>query len=141
MRCHVTEGKLARVSEGNEAQVTLLPYPDLRLPGRVERVGAMAHAISGKPAWQKYVTIDIHLEESHPRIRSGMSAFAHVLSHYDENALRIPRPAVYWRDGRAYARVRSGLGYKEAALDLGPGNDTHFEVRGGVEAGQFVLYP
>lgn len=141
VRCHVPEGKLARVREGNEARVTLLPFPDIVLQGRVERVGSMAHAIAGKPAWQKYVTIDIHLEESHPRIRSGMSAFVHVLSHNDENALRIPRPAVYWRDGRPYARIRNGGAPREIALELGPGNDTHFAVRRGVSAGQYVLYP
>lgn len=141
VRCHVPEGKLARVVEGNEARVSPLPYPDLLLQGHVERVGAMAHAIAGKPAWQKFVTIDVQLEESHPRIRSGMSAFVHVLNHYDEEALRIPRPAVYWKEGRAYTRVRDGGTITEVALELGPGNETHFVVRGGVREGQFVLYP
>jgi len=141
VRCHVPEGKLARVREGNEARVTLLPFPEMELAGQVERVGSMAHAIAGKPAWQKYVTIDIQLDESHPRIRSGMSAFVHVLSHSEDDTLRIPRPAVYWRDGRPHARVRDGRDEREVALELGPGNDTHFVVRSGVHDGQFVLYP
>lgn len=141
VRCHVPEGKLAHVAEGQTAQVTPLPYPNLQLEGRVERVGSMAHAIAGKPAWQKYVTIDIRLDESHPHIRSGMSAFVHVLSHHEDETLRIPRSAVYWRDGRAYTRVRIERAAREVALTLGPGNETHFAVRGGVREGQSVLYP
>ena len=49
----------------------------------------MAQEIPGKPLWQKYFPVSIKLDESDPRLRSGMSVQASFLSYENTNAVTV----------------------------------------------------
>ena len=141
VRCFVPEGQFGAIREGAPAKVSPLAMPGLQLNARVGRVGAMAHRITGKPNWQKYVQVEIHLSKQDPRLRSGMSIYAQILSHQSSNAVLVPRAAIDWKDGAPHVHVVDDADSQCVRISVGRGNATHFEVLDGVGIGQRVVLP
>ena len=102
VQCEVPESKLAEIQAGNLAMITPLAFPGLQLKGEVESVGTMAHTVSGRPAWQKFFTVTIRLDNTDTRLRSGMSVRVQVLAYHEENALVIPRTALQFESRQPY---------------------------------------
>jgi len=137
VQCHVPESELSLVEQGVTAHVTPLAFRELSLNGRVEKVGSMAQSRQGQAEWQKYFELQIAVEKPDPRLRSGMSVFAHVLSYQNDNALLLPRGAVRWNDDQAFVQ-RDG---KAVAVRVGRADKTRIEVLEGLAAGDEVELP
>lgn len=136
----VPEAELARVQPGCSAVISPISYPDVRLAGTVESVGSMAVAAVERPGWQRYFRAVIGLRESDPRLRSGMSVQAEILSYEKADALLVPRRFVRFEGGEAFVRP----GGREAGrrrIRIGWGDLRHFEVVEGLEVGDRILYP
>lgn len=134
----VPESELAAVRPGQTVTVLPRSFPDLRLPGRVETVGAMAASRADRPAWQKFFHVVVALGEARPELRSGMSVQCRVLVHDEPAGPAVPRAAVRWDENRPWCRMADGA---RRELQLGPGNDQWFAVRAGLQAGDRVLLP
>jgi multidrug resistance efflux pump len=136
----VPEAELARVEPGREAVVTPLSYPDLKLRGRVETVGSMATTAMERPGWQRYFRAQIGLLESDPRLRSGMSVQAEILSYSAEQAVLLPRVCVRMEGGTPTVRLASAPDTPHR-VKLGWADLRHFEVLEGLRVGDKVLLP
>jgi multidrug resistance efflux pump len=134
----VPEGELSRVQQGQEAIVTPLAYPELRLRAVVERISPMAKSAPGQPAWQKSFQFVVRVLAPDARLRPGMSVTTHVLAYHNPSAISVPRSAVSWHDGKPFAYVRTGEGSERRALRLGAGNDKLYEVLDGLQPGAEV---
>lgn len=142
VHCQVPEAELARVNPGAEVAVVPVAYPDLRLSGRVETVSTVAQRLPDHPAWQQFFRVVIALEEPDPRLRSGMSVYAQVLSYARDESVRAPRAAIQWRGEESFCRVRGAARTEEVRpVVLGWANATHYEVLGGLAPGDRVVIP
>jgi len=139
VHCYVPESEMARVGPGARAWITPLAYPDIRLDGRVESVGAMAQTLLDKPNWMKYFHVLVALRETDPRLRSGMSVTAGILAGENADAVLVPRRAVEWNEGRARVRVWERGRVDAREIRVGLGDEYHFEVLGGLAPGDQVL--
>lgn len=135
---NIPEAELARVEGGGQARVSPLSYPDLRLAGAVESVGSMATTATDRPAWQRYFRALIGLKETDPRLRSGMSVQAEVLSYRKEQALLVPRALVRMEGGEPTVRLASNPA-KPHRIRIGWGDLRHFEALEGLNAGDVVV--
>ncbi len=136
----IPEAELSRVEPGREVRVSPLSYPDLALRGRVESVGSMATTVMDRPGWQRFFRAVIGLLDTDPRLRSGMSVQAEVLTYAAPRALLIPRNFVRMEGGRAYARVAgAGGAATDREIKLGWGDFRHFEVLEGLRAGDRIV--
>jgi HlyD family secretion protein len=137
----IPEADLARVSTAAPARITPLAYPDLPLAATVETISATAQARPGYPAWQKYFRVTLRLQQADPRLRPGMSVAIDIQSHVRPDAVLLPRRAVQWENGRPSCRVPATRHTESRPLELGVGNDSFFEVLGGVKPGERILLP
>jgi multidrug resistance efflux pump len=137
----VPESELSRVAIGNEVVIIPLAFPDVRLRGRIQTIGSTAQMLPGRQPWQKFFRIVIALEETHERLRTGMSVNAQILSYQNEQALLVPRSAVWWEDGVPYCRVRQGRKTESRRLTLGQANSSSYEALAGLNSGDFVVTP
>lgn len=141
VECQIPEAELSRVEVGREVIITPLSFPDLRLRGTVEGVGSMASAVADRPAWQRYFRVVAGLKDNDPRLRSGMSVMAQILSYRKTDALMIPRAAVR-RDGEAaYALIQKNGRPERRPLTLGWADLRAYEIIAGVQAGERVVVP
>jgi multidrug resistance efflux pump len=137
----ISEADLARVPPTAPAIITPLAYPSLRLQGAVENVSATAQSRPGYPSWQKYFLVTLRIGQADSRLRPGMSVAIDIQSHTRTNAVLLPRQAVQWENGLPACKVRTFRRTESRTLDLGIGNETSFEVLGGVKPGERILLP
>lgn len=141
VECHVPESELSRVNQGRKALVTSMAYPNLVLDAQIESIGSMAQSLPGRPSWQKYFRVVIDVEGVDERLRSGMSVQIRVLTYEKEDALLVPRAAVFWKDSGPYCRVAGAPGGTTLSIKVGQANATHYEVIDGLAQGNRVLLP
>jgi multidrug efflux pump subunit AcrA (membrane-fusion protein) len=139
VRCHVPESELSRVGVGRNAVVSPVAYPDMQLEGSIESVGSMAQTLPGHAGRQKFFEVVIALDEVDALLRSGMSVQTSVLSYYSEQAVQIPRSAVWWDAERPHCHVQTWGGTRTQALRLGWANHAAYEVLEGLAPGDVTL--
>ncbi len=141
VHCQVPESSVSLVTPGNPALISPIAFPGLQLGGRVESVGSVAVSVAGKPAWQKFFNVVIRLDETDERLRSSMTVTVQILSQAEAQALLVPRAMVGWERGQPWCIVRASGRAGRRTLELGPGNETHFVVRTGLDEGDVVQTP
>lgn len=141
VECQVPEAELSRVQIGAEVAINPLSYPDLRLRGRVESVGSMASAVADRPGWQRFFRVVVGLQDNDPRLRSGMSVMAQLLSYQKEQALLVPRTAVQREGDVAFVTVDQDGRRERRNLTLGWADLRHYEVLSGLQPGEHVVVP
>lgn len=135
----IPESELEKVSAGAASIIQPVAFPDLRLVGEVENIGAVAQSIPGKPDWQKYFHVVIGLDEHDSRLRPGMSVIVQVISYHVADALLVPRRAIHWVDGEPLVRVLGEDGTTLRRPELGRANLDSHEVVDGLAEGETVL--
>jgi HlyD family secretion protein len=139
MYCDVFEGEVTRYKPGCQAFVLPTAFPELALKATVESLGSTARTVPGRANGQKFFSVLLRLDEADPRLRSGMSAEARILSYAREDAILIPRMAVTWEDGVPWCGVKGLLGVKKTKLSLGPADERNYEVIDGVKPGDRLV--
>jgi len=139
--CLVPEARLALAPAGAEARVTPDAFPDLALRAQVLSVGATAVSVPGRPAREKFFVVSLLLEETDPRLRTGMSARVHIRARLEPDSLLLPRHLVRWEGLNAFVRVRDPEGIRLQPVELDGGNEQVFRVLGGLNGGELILPP
>jgi multidrug resistance efflux pump len=133
----VREIDLHRVASSQRVTVRVDAYPDVRITGRIDVVGALAQADAAR-AGAKYFPITIRLDESDPRLRSGMTAQVRVDVATIPSATVLPLAAIFEDDEGTYCMVVDGKRVTRRALDVWARNDTHAAIRTGLAPGERV---
>jgi multidrug efflux pump subunit AcrA (membrane-fusion protein) len=68
------ETDLPRISDGQDVEITFDSLPELRLPGRIERIAPMASQDQGGSNY----TVWVDFVETDPRVRWGMTAYVNI---------------------------------------------------------------
>jgi multidrug efflux pump subunit AcrA (membrane-fusion protein) len=139
--CQVPEAEIGRAQPGAEALLTPVALPDVRLKGRVERVGATAQSLPSRPGWQKYFTVLIALEDRHPNLRPEMSVYCQVLAYAAEAAVIAPRSALRWEEAEAVCEVLGPTGVERRPVKPGRANAREVEILEGLRPGEAVVVP
>lgn len=142
VRGYVEESALPSIIPGAPATATPAAFPDLRLSGHVESVGAMARSRPGQPAWRKYFPVAIALDPLPRDLPTGLSVHAEITAGEASGVLCIPRAALEARDGRFVVVRRSRGGAPETAeVEIGWTDAGRAEVRSGLLEGDLVQCP
>jgi HlyD family secretion protein len=133
----VREIDLHRIAQDLRATVTVEAYPDLVLNGRVDFVGSLATAARDSP-W-KFFDVRLLVDRTDPRLRPGMSARVSFELDSVKGAVIAPLDAVFARGDGSVCYVRRGDEVWEQPIVPGRRNDTHVEIRSGLEPGEELL--
>ncbi|MDG2305457.1 MAG: efflux RND transporter periplasmic adaptor subunit [Candidatus Binatia bacterium] len=133
----VREVDLHRVSVGMAADVAIEAYPDLRLEGRIGHIGSLAENVVDSP-W-KFFPVTLTLATTDDRLRPGMSARVEFELARSEDVVRVPADAIFTRGDRRVVYIRHGSSVAEHEVSLGLANETHVEIRAGIDEGDELL--
>lgn len=131
----VDEVDLAHVRAGQAVTVRSKTFPDLELPGRVERI-ATAGRTQGDLVLFDVVVL---LERSDPRLRHGMSVTARIEVENARGVLAVPEEAVTEAGGRPMVTRVVGEEAVPTPVQLGVSDGRFVEVRSGLREGDRVL--
>jgi len=133
----VDETDIGGVTKGQRAEISLDPYPDVKVNGVVFH-------ISYESKMQNNVTmyeVEIVPDRVPPVFRSGMSAAINIIQTVRENALLIPLETVVTEGGRSYVLLGRGRGKdpEKREVKLGISDETRVEVLSGIDERSPVL--
>jgi HlyD family secretion protein len=133
-----TETDAATITPGQKVNLTFDAVPDLALSGSVLSVSPSGTAISGVISY--YVTVAV--PTSDPRLRSGMTAQAEVITKEIPNVLAVPSGAVHRQNGIATVTVVDpGNAQRPVTVQTGATGDGKTQVLSGLKEGQVVVLP
>lgn len=135
----VTEAEVHRVKTGQPAVVRLEAFPDVRLTGKVVRVGTLASSSADRPMDDKRFDLVIALDPTAVELRPEMTAMADIRIGVRHDALMVPVNAVFEQDGTFVAHVSTRGGVEKRLLQLGVSNGEFVEVVGGLQEDERVL--
>lgn len=135
----VGEAEVHRIRPGQPAIVRLEAFPDLRLGGRVVRVGTLASASIDRPLDDKRFDLIVELDSSTSELRPGMTARADIVVGTREAVLLVPVNAVFEHQGTFVAHVVGRSGIETRPVDLGESNDQFVEVVAGLREDERVM--
>lgn len=136
VRAQIGEVDITKVREGMRALVTSDAYPDLKVTGKVSKIGNMP--IRNWYSSTQSFEVEIDLPQGGLDLRPNVSARAEILVRELKGVLHIAISAVFNRDGRNLVYVGpSGIEARE--VELGHATDTRVEIRSGLEEDEEVL--
>jgi multidrug resistance efflux pump len=134
----VNEADVHRVQPGQAATIRLDAFPDLRLGGKVERVGTLARASPERPFEEKRFDLVVEVDPNDADLRPEMTARVDVLVGERKDALLMPVNAVFDRQGVLVAHRVGLLGVETRQIELGDANELEVEIKAGLAEGDRV---
>ena len=135
----VSEAEVHRVSPGQAAVVRVEAFPNLKLTGKVTRVGALASASAARPFDDKRFDLIITLDPTTAELRPEMSIRADVVVGSRQNVLLVPVTAIFNKDGHQVVYLETFSGSEARPVEIGQANDRLAEVTSGVREGDRVM--
>ena len=135
---YVDETDIGRVSQGQEATITLDAYPDIAVSGKVEHIHYESHLENNVTIYH----VDI-IPETIPKVfRSGMSANIDIVVEERKGAVLVPAGAIQNLDGHSVVMVKNHQGDAQGTyvkVTTGLQDEDLIEIREGIEAGTTLL--
>jgi RND family efflux transporter MFP subunit len=123
---------------GQEAEVGLDAFPELRFKGRVYSVGAMGV----KGMWDTYyirnIPVRIAIEATDSRLIPDLSAWAHIRISSIQDAKIVPTAALNRQGGQDFVYVKRQQGFEKRAVKVGLRTATQAAIEEGLEPGEEV---
>lgn len=135
----VNQAQSGLLRVGQRATVGLDAFPDLRFPGEVYSLGALAAGWGRRENFYiRNVPVRVVIKGSDPRLIPDLSAWADIEIERHDNVLLVPREAVQMEKGQAMVYVKAAGQFQKRAVTLGASNFTHVAVVEGLRAGEEV---
>lgn len=134
----VSESEVHRLSAGQVAEVRVEAFPNLKLTGKVTRVGTLASASPTRPFDDKRFDLIITLDPTDADLRPEMTIRADVIVGTRSNVLMMPVSAVFNNQGTRVAYVVGAAGLEMRPIELGESSDHMVEIAGGLKEGDRV---
>lgn len=134
-----SEADVHRLRPSQRADIRLEAFPDLRLTGRVARVGTLASALPDRSLDEKRFELVIEIDRASAELRPEMTARADIHIAERSAVLLVPVNAIFERDGSPVCHVVRGLGVETRAVQLGESGEFAVEVISGLGEGERVM--
>jgi multidrug resistance efflux pump len=134
----VPEADVHRLHPGQPAVIRLDAFPELRLTGKVARVGTLARSSAERPWEEKRFDLILEVDPSGADLRPEMTARADVLVGERKGVLLLPINAVFDRQGVTVVHVVRALRVETRPVELADSSDLFVEVRAGLREGERV---
>ncbi len=134
----INESLVQYVKKGMEAVIVPVGLDGLELRGTVSKVNKYAEPANWWRANVKEYKASIDLDQTHLRLRAGMTASVTIRCSVVPDAMQVPVQAVYTHGDQFYCFVYSGKSWQAKAIECGPTNDNFFVVESGLQVSDRV---
>jgi HlyD family secretion protein len=138
----VHETWIDKVKVGQEADITVVAFPEKTFTGKVLKKAPLAQQQWwGRGDLKVYVT-DVSIDGAHDFLKTGMSAKVTVLIDELQDVLTVPVQAVITVEGKKLCYCLTGGGIEKREVETGSFNDDFVEIKSGLnEADKVLLNP
>jgi membrane fusion protein, macrolide-specific efflux system len=104
IEANVDETDLRYIRLGQNVQIVLDAYPDMKFPGVIEHIAYQSTVINNVTVY----VVKILPVNAPSYFRAGMSATMEAVSQKRENAVQLPADAITYKNNEAYVTIRKG---------------------------------
>ncbi|MBZ0266116.1 efflux RND transporter periplasmic adaptor subunit [bacterium] len=133
----VNEVDVSRVESGQSATIVLDAFPEREFSGTVFEVSNLARTDEEKPGEIKVFDVIIHVENTDPILKPGMTVSATIIVETIPDVLSVPLDAVFNEGNRKIAYVKE-KGFEAIDIVLGKRNDNFVVVEEGLTGKEHV---
>ena len=138
---YVDEVDILNVKDGQDAQVTIDPYPDENFDGRVSYVG---RTLVRTPEGLNSYSVKIRLTTPPATVVDGMSADATIILSTAKGVLAVPIESIINENSKSYVMVlstgaRNRVVTTRTEITIGLAGDDYVQVTSGLKAGDRIL--
>jgi HlyD family secretion protein len=138
MSCRVDEADRARVPPDARVRVKVDAIPDREFPGKIGQISIVAKPdFTSFPPTRNF-DVSVALDESDPRVRSGMSATAMIALDELPDVIVVPETAVFARDGTSVVYVIDGRSIAPRTVTVARRSRDRVAITSGVRAGDRI---
>lgn len=134
----VLEADAGGLAPGKRAQVILESRPDVSYPAEIRRVDPLAKPrLRGSPV--QYFAVTLKLSATDPQLmKPGQRVRATLFLEEREEAIAVPRQAVFDQEGKKIVYRRRGTTFEPVEVTLGPSGMGRVVLESGIEPGDEV---
>ncbi|GEM_PF-3811075 len=134
----IEETERGKVSAGEPARVKVDAIPDRSFTGKIREISTTAQMVfDGWPPKKLFkALVDIAPDDN--RLRPNMSASADIETETLSGVVLVPSRAVFERNGRVIAWVRTGGRFEMRKIEVGKKGDGQTQVLSGLQPGDVV---
>lgn len=133
----VNEVDISAVSVGQKATMTYSGIEGLMVTGTVEKMDALGTITQGVVNYD----VTIGLDTIDPRLRSGMSVSAKIITDVKQNVITVPNSALKTEGNKTFIEVlnESTKQPERRTIEIGAANTTDTEIVSGISVGDNVI--
>lgn len=130
----VDEADIGRIQNGQQAKITLDPFPDQTTTQPVNQIDFVSHTTS---TGSNVYTVETLLNDTSGKLRVGMNGNAEITTAQKSNVITVPIAAII-NDTYVYVKHDNKNFFSKRHINLGLQNDTEAEVTSGLQVGEAV---
>jgi HlyD family secretion protein len=134
----VNESLVQYLTTGMQADIRPVGLGDRVLHGTVERVNQYAEPTGWRQANVKEYKAYIHIDDSTPDLRSGMTASVTIHCADLPNAIQVPVQTMYAHGPKFYCFAYENGRWQAREVQAGPTNDKFFVIKSGLHEGEQI---
>ncbi|KJG01005.1 membrane protein [Photobacterium angustum] len=146
----VSEHDAAQLTEGMPVELTLAPYPDLKIAGKLTKVAVQSEKLNNDSnnnqqaqSFDNGFAVEVS-DIKFPKditLRSGFTATAHITLKKATDVMTVPERALHFKGNDPFVLIAddSTKGYKEVPVKLGLSDGINVEVLSGIEPKQSII--
>ncbi len=146
----VSEHDAAQLTEGMPVELTLAPYPDLKIAGKLTKVAVQSEKLNDDSnnnqqaqSFDNGFAVEVS-DIKFPKditLRSGFTATAHITLKKATDVMTVPERALHFKGNDPFVLIAddSTKGYKEVPVKLGLSDGINVEVLSGIEPKQSII--
>ena len=129
MTAKLAEADRANVNPGQQVDITVDASPDVKLQGKVRSVSSVASRQMFEGGERRF-DIAFDVDGDHERIRPGVSAALSIAGAVFDDALHVPRAAVFDVGGQPTVYVKTANGFEPRAVKVRARTETLAIIEG-----------
>lgn len=136
----IHESSLEKVQTGLPVRVTIDALAGQTFAGQVAKIAPLPDAQSSwmNPDLKVYPT-EIHLDGTHPELRTGMSCRAEIIVEQHTDAVHVPIQAVVRIGSQPTVYIANGKDGQPRPIEIGLDNNAMVHVLSGLQAGEEIM--
>lgn len=135
----VSQADSSALRIGQAVTIHLDAFPEVKLSGKVESIGAIAVAQNRMSNdFVRSVPVKVSIQGTDPHLIPDLSASADVVVETLKDQLQVPAAAVHARDGKTFVSVKTGDRFETREVTVGKRNHLHVAVLAGLQPGEEV---
>jgi RND family efflux transporter MFP subunit len=131
----IAETDISSVAVGQKVTLTFDALTDLTLTGKVTRVDTVGTNSSGVVSYTAVITPDV----MNPKVKSGMTVTANIITETAQDVLAVPSSAVKTSNGSYYVQILQNGVPVNVTVEKGMSGDSYIAITSGLTEGESII--